>query len=530
MQQRPLLRLSSAHLRRPARRALSTLLAGSRLLGLSGLSLPPSPLPTVLDALLALHSGSAASLSSASPLDLRFPDPAAFVAAQLRSHSAAWREVLAAHPQREKLLRWVTTGVTIADFSQCFEGSVRGVGFVSGSIPPAERLPNLPSLRDHEEFVAKTIAAGVACGAMKVWGMVAGDNKVDPPHLCLPLGVEPSKPRLIYDGRYCNKWMHFPEFSYDVLQDLPRLVSQNPALSGAFALDFAQGYFHVPIAAEDQRFFGFEFKGVYYVYAVLPFGWAPSCFVFQTLSKAAVTFISSLLRTPVLAYLDDIFGPSPPGPEGRLGAYVTAVILMQLGYTLQLKKCCFLPQPVVPWLGFVVDFRRRLFSLQPAKLQKLRDLLQPVLVAGSVDPFLLERIIGKCSSFRLAAPGALLFVRHLQALLSSARSTGAQRGSRRFSAATLALTAGAVQEIQFWLTEVTLEASVRPWWRERHVRVAITSDSSGNFWGGSVDVPGPPGSGTEPLRLLCGGSWPPRELLPLHINVKEAKAGRQLGG
>lgn len=65
---------------------------------------------------------------------------------------------------------------------------------------------------------------------------------------------------------------------------------------------------------------------------------------------------------------------------------------------------------------------------------------------------------------------------------------------------------------------------MRPWWRERHVRVAITSDSSGNFWGGSVDVPGPPGSGTEPLRLLCGGSWPPRELLPLHINVKEAKA------
>lgn len=61
----------------------------------------------------------------------------------------------------------------------------------------------------------------VAAGAFMLWGKVDVD---DPPHLVLPLTVEPSKPRLCIDARFLNLWMRDMPFSLDKLADVPRYI------------------------------------------------------------------------------------------------------------------------------------------------------------------------------------------------------------------------------------------------------------------------------------------------------------------
>jgi hypothetical protein len=62
----------------------------------------------------------------------------------------------------------------------------------------------------------------VAAGAARVWGRV-GD--VDPPHLVLPVGVDPSKPRKLHDARFLNLWLCDCPFKFEGLHLVPDVVS-----------------------------------------------------------------------------------------------------------------------------------------------------------------------------------------------------------------------------------------------------------------------------------------------------------------
>lgn len=45
----------------------------------------------------------------------------------------------------------------------------------------------------------------------------------EPPHLVLPLTVEPTKPRLCHDEMFLNLWVKDCPFSLDTFKDIPRL-------------------------------------------------------------------------------------------------------------------------------------------------------------------------------------------------------------------------------------------------------------------------------------------------------------------
>jgi len=65
-------------------------------------------------------------------------------------------------------------------------------------------FPNSSSCNNFCDFVAKTMLERVANGSLLVWGEV---GKVDPPHLVMPITVEPSKPRTCHDERFLNCWI-----------------------------------------------------------------------------------------------------------------------------------------------------------------------------------------------------------------------------------------------------------------------------------------------------------------------------------
>ena len=104
-------------------------------------------------------------------------------------------------------------------------------------------------------------------GSLSVWGEV---GKVDPPHLVMPITVEPGKPRMCHDERLLNLWIRDCSFKLDSITDLPRYVAP-----GRFQTNFADnsGYDHVRLHPSSSTFFGLQWRGCFFfVYATLPFG------------------------------------------------------------------------------------------------------------------------------------------------------------------------------------------------------------------------------------------------------------------
>lgn len=87
-------------------------------------------------------------------------------------------------------------------------------------------------------FVTKELTHRIVVEAVAVWGKVGSDP---PPHLVMPLTVEPNKPRLCHDERFLNLWMRDMPFSLDSVVHLTRYVGKGHWQT---MLDDKSGYDH----------------------------------------------------------------------------------------------------------------------------------------------------------------------------------------------------------------------------------------------------------------------------------------------
>ena len=109
----------------------------------------------------------------------------------------------------------------------------------------------------------------------------------NPPHLILPLTVEPNKPCLCHDARFLNLWMQDKPLKLDHVGDLPRYVSRNSYQS---VLHDKSGYDHILLMDDSQTFFGIQWGGWYFTYNTLPFGWKISLYVYHNTGLVATNF------------------------------------------------------------------------------------------------------------------------------------------------------------------------------------------------------------------------------------------------
>ena len=69
-------------------------------------------------------------------------------------------------------------------------------------------------------------------------------------------------------------------------------------------LDDKSGYDHVPLHPQSRTFFGLEWKGYYFLYRTLPFGWKASAYIYNSIGMADTSDIRSL-GVPCSNYIDD---------------------------------------------------------------------------------------------------------------------------------------------------------------------------------------------------------------------------------
>ena len=141
--------------------------------------------------------------------------------------------------------------------------------------------------------------------------------------------------------------------------------------------------------------------------------------------------------------------------------FLVAYFLIRLGYFLGLSKSILMPRKIVPYLGFPCDSSRKVFHLISEKKEKILDLIEKNLTCSTVPVKSLQLLIGKCVSFSLVVPGALLFTREMNIAVSKALQTS--RPIKLYEALR--------EEISHWLF-------LRAWdyplsWRdERYIRIS----------------------------------------------------------
>lgn len=233
-------------------------------------------------------------VSGKQPCDLNlvvFPNPDQFVAGQLHQHYDQWLTISSdSNEEANEILTLIKDGVDVFQYFRHFRGSFKGENYNS-DLPPKRIFANNACCKSFSSFISRTILERIASGAISVWGKV-GD--VPPPHLVMPLTIEPSKPRLCNDNRFLNLWTVDRPFHLDRLPCLPRYVFSNSFQS---VTDDKSGYDHLLLTSESRTFFGSTSN-------TIPFGWKLSAYVYHSTGSLASHHCRTI-GIPCSLYIDD---------------------------------------------------------------------------------------------------------------------------------------------------------------------------------------------------------------------------------
>ena len=146
--------------------------------------------------------------------DAIFRNNDAFTPANLKEHLPFWEhEILKDHPHKQTILKWLQ-GVKIENFLNSFTtGSFQGIE-LNSYYPASQHFENYVP-EEFEKLMDDTVAEWEQMGVLLEWEKV---RKVGDPHITVvvsPLGVEPTKPRALWDGRYVNKFCRDIPISMD---------------------------------------------------------------------------------------------------------------------------------------------------------------------------------------------------------------------------------------------------------------------------------------------------------------------------
>ncbi|KAK6167186.1 hypothetical protein SNE40_021279 [Patella caerulea] len=297
-------------------------------------------------------------------------------------------------------------------------------------------------------------------------------------------------------------------FSLDSLNDVPRLINKKSFIS---KLDDKSGYDHVFVNEISKQYFGFSWKGQFYVCNTLPFGWKNSAYIYHSLNLSVASYLRSLSICNLI-YIDDrLIGEAVEYPtndsllKSTVALYATCQIVIRLGYCIGLSKSKLQPSTSLVYLGFIIDTEKQAFILPQKKRDKFVSLRENILSSSNCTLVDLQKFLGICISFMLAVPGAKLFTTACSVAISSCFKSGRN---------VCKLQGELVEEIEFWRFLDFWEGFL-PWKEEKHTVLNIFTDSSQFKWACNFKS----GSVTKHF----GDYWADEEI-GLPIILKEAKA------
>lgn len=430
--------------------------------------------------------------------DVTLLDPDRFQPGNIHHHVQMWDKITQGFAKRQQVMNWVRNKIRLSEFFTRYEGRYEGV-YYAAEEPPEYQCRNhiedelVGPHRDvwADDWVEEQVHKMLAAGAVR--------RVSSQPHIVTPLGVEPTKPRFLMDCRFLNLWCLNPPTVLGGLKTVPGMVHIGKSFIAS--IDEKSAYWHEAIHADEQKYFGFWWRGQYYVCTVLPFGWTVSVYVHQTFGEAIVHYMARC-KIPLSVWIDDFFltgfqGDDPavvsPWQSCHDAVFVLLSVLTELGYFVSITKSVLRAVQILRFLGVMVDVSKGTFTVPQDKIDTLMGLVGQALVDGEVQLRVLERIVGKCMAMQVAVPAAKLYCRAMYSLLNasgalfvSRSGRDGQRRSRKRRRLSMMkfvdLTDEVVEEFQMWLNLPAINGSA--WLFPSHVRVVMQTDASQRRWGG----------------------------------------------
>ncbi|KAJ8300066.1 hypothetical protein KUTeg_021585 [Tegillarca granosa] len=348
-------------------------------------------------------------------------------------------------PFRNPAMFKAVNGVRVQNYFKHFSGTFKSKHYDAPS-PPCVYFPNATNCKQFTTFIVKTLLDRLANGSMSIWGKV---GECSPPHLIMPLTVEPTKPQV------------------------PRLVSHRCFMS---SVDDKSGYDHILLHDDSKTYFGVEFGGWYLVFKTIQFGYKTSAYIYNTTGLQASSYCRKL-GVPCLQYIDDRLisefthrfncDTGDLFASAKRSLYIFCEVLVRLGYFIGLEKSVFEPSQSILFLGMVTDSIKQCFLLPDKNKKHFACLRDAILSNSSVDLKTLQRFAGKCISFLLALPTAKLYTREVNMAIGQAVKNGKS----------VAVSGDLKSEIEHWRLLDDWEGYV-PWRKEKHLQINIATDAS----------------------------------------------------
>ena len=223
------------------------------------------------------------------------------------------------------------------------------------------------------------------------------------------------KERLVLDlSRHVN---HFLPDKHVKLEDLS--VSEHLLDFSDYmaSFDLKNQFFHVKLHPDMYRFFGFSCpdasgKQCHYQFKVLIYGCKAAVHIVTKLLMPVKSFLHTL-GVKISVYIDDGRVAAATPAETKAKFELSLLVLQLSGWNIQWVKCTLIPTQKLSHLGFITDTVKMQYSVDPAKIQVLRVLLQNLLQSYfnnlPVPARQLATILGKLNSMQ-RSHGDILFV------------------------------------------------------------------------------------------------------------------------
>ena len=274
-----------------------------------------------------------------------------------------------------------------------------------------------------------------------------------------------------------------------------------------FSVDLKDAFFQVPVHPKSRKFLRFLFQGEVYQYRVLPFGMAPSPYVFTRV----VIQVKEILQRQghqLFQFLDDWLGQSPEKSLAAQRASTTVDLCTRLGLVLNREKSELVPQQEFDYVGMHCNLRDHTVSITDRNVENVVDKVTIFLTREVWSAREWLSLMGVLQSQCQYMAWGNLHLRPLQFHLKSQwrQSTGDPRDPVR-------LTSEVRETLVWWLDEDNLKEGV-PITPLPHT-IQVVTDASTHGWGGYAVIAG--------LKDTYQGTWSQEEK-SLHINALEMKA------
>ena len=124
------------------------------------------------------------------------------------------------HPQKTMLLSWIE-GVRLEEFLNPFTDSEFQDIRLNSHYPHPQAFPNyVPP--EFEKFMDDTVQEWTESGVLQDWEQIRLPHEPLIPTVITPLGVEPSKPGALWDGRFVNEFAKMCPFPWIMWKEWQR--------------------------------------------------------------------------------------------------------------------------------------------------------------------------------------------------------------------------------------------------------------------------------------------------------------------